>query len=190
MSFHLIESRTTINDMTLAEAYRMTKAFAIYFELTNLAETNHRKRARIASQLTLVVQYNPGTFQGTLQRMKDAGVSAERCSTFYERSRFIPVSRHIPLRSPGARYFSKRLAYSDELERLDKLPLTEEQAARSENVIAAKIASLWQPTRCTGDNRQSGDEIKMGLDHFDPTLITTCRQVYDEMWKLSAVYLA
>jgi len=29
----------------------LPKAFAIYFELTNLAETNHRKRRRRASRL-------------------------------------------------------------------------------------------------------------------------------------------
>src|ERR1044072_4064555 len=31
-------------DLNPAEAYALAKAFAIYFELTNLAETNHRKR--------------------------------------------------------------------------------------------------------------------------------------------------
>src|ERR1700704_3181856 len=32
-----------VNGLDIAQAHRMTKAFAIYFELTNLAETNHRK---------------------------------------------------------------------------------------------------------------------------------------------------
>ena len=41
-----------VTDMELVEAYRMTKAFAIYFELTNLAETNHRKRRRRTAQLS------------------------------------------------------------------------------------------------------------------------------------------
>src|SRR5262245_46843969 len=30
--------------LSLTDAYRVTKAFSIYFELTNLAEANHRKR--------------------------------------------------------------------------------------------------------------------------------------------------
>ena len=37
--------------MDLPTAYQVTKAFAIYFELTNLAETNHRKRRRRAGKL-------------------------------------------------------------------------------------------------------------------------------------------
>src|SRR3954463_1109238 len=35
---------------TPAEAAKLSKAFAMYFELTNLAETNHRKRRRRALQ--------------------------------------------------------------------------------------------------------------------------------------------
>jgi hypothetical protein len=38
----------------------MAKAFAIYFELTNLAETNHRKRRRRAAQVSREQQAQPG----------------------------------------------------------------------------------------------------------------------------------
>src|ERR1051325_5599140 len=39
-----------VSRLNVAEAHQMAKAFAIYFELTNLAETNHRKRRRRAAQ--------------------------------------------------------------------------------------------------------------------------------------------
>src|SRR5439155_25573304 len=35
-----------VRRVTVTEATKLAKAFAIYFELTNLAETNHRKRRR------------------------------------------------------------------------------------------------------------------------------------------------
>src|SRR6266403_3481446 len=41
-----------VDGLDIAQAHRMTKAFAIYFELTNLAETNHRKRRRRAAQVS------------------------------------------------------------------------------------------------------------------------------------------
>ena len=40
-----------VEKLDLVRAYQTTKAFAVYFELTNLAETNHRKRRRRAAQL-------------------------------------------------------------------------------------------------------------------------------------------
>jgi len=47
----LAKARNAIAGLDVADAYRITKAFAIYFELTNLAETTHRKRRRRASKL-------------------------------------------------------------------------------------------------------------------------------------------
>ena len=47
------------------DAYRVTKAFAIYFELTNLAETNHRKRRRRAAKLHQEQAALAGSFRGT-----------------------------------------------------------------------------------------------------------------------------
>jgi len=66
-----------ISRMDVDRAYHVTKAFAIYFELTNLAETNHRKRRRRARQLDRQSAPLPGSFHGTLLRMKQAGMSAE-----------------------------------------------------------------------------------------------------------------
>ena len=47
----MASAQTMIAEMDLGRAYQVTKAFAIYFELANLAETNHRKRRRRARQL-------------------------------------------------------------------------------------------------------------------------------------------
>ena len=66
-----------VSGLNVGDAHRMAKAFAIYFELTNLAETNHRKRRRRAAQVSREQQAQPGTFLGTLRRMQAAGI-AER----------------------------------------------------------------------------------------------------------------
>src|SRR5208282_3584377 len=72
----MVKVQEIISKMDLLRAHQVTKAFAIYFELTNLAETNHRKRRRRARQLHR--QYAlPGSFHGTLLRMKEAGMTAE-----------------------------------------------------------------------------------------------------------------
>ncbi|MHB8709758.1 MAG: phosphoenolpyruvate carboxylase, partial [Desulfuromonadales bacterium] len=45
------EARELVAGMPLAETYLVVKAFATFFELTNLAETNHRKRRLRAQNL-------------------------------------------------------------------------------------------------------------------------------------------
>ncbi len=48
-----------LRSMAAADAYHMSRAFALYFELTNPAETNHRKRRRHAAQLPALVRGRP-----------------------------------------------------------------------------------------------------------------------------------
>jgi phosphoenolpyruvate carboxylase len=38
----------SVHSLDLVQAYRLARAFAFYFELINLAETNHRKRRRLS----------------------------------------------------------------------------------------------------------------------------------------------
>src|ERR1051326_4284413 len=64
-----------VRTFSVDRAYKLTKAFAIYFELTNLAETNHRKRRRRAAGLSPNSRPQSGTFKGTLERMKRGGLS-------------------------------------------------------------------------------------------------------------------
>src|ERR1035438_2275310 len=47
----MLKAQEIVSRMDLSRAYQVTKAFATYFELTNLAETNHRKRRRRAGKL-------------------------------------------------------------------------------------------------------------------------------------------
>src|SRR4051812_14870795 len=47
----MAEAEVLVGRVSVEEAHHLTKAFAIYFELTNLAETNHRKRRRRASEV-------------------------------------------------------------------------------------------------------------------------------------------
>ncbi|HVH89332.1 MAG TPA: phosphoenolpyruvate carboxylase, partial [Terriglobales bacterium] len=59
-----IASDPSLASMDLRHAFLVVRAFAIYFELVNLAETNHRKRRRRAAQVNHS-EPQPGTIAGT-----------------------------------------------------------------------------------------------------------------------------
>ncbi|PYV07591.1 MAG: hypothetical protein DMG07_28160 [Acidobacteria bacterium] len=80
-----------VRALTVAEAAKLGKAFAMYFELTNLAETNHRKRRRRAAQVSPDIPPQPGTFKGTLLRVRDSGVDFQGILRTLERVLVIPV---------------------------------------------------------------------------------------------------
>src|SRR5580704_4839446 len=87
----MAQAREIIRNLSIEGAYRITKAFAIYFELTNLAETNHRKRRRRAAHLHADHAPLAGSFRGTLGRLKAAGITAKQALAALQRIEVTPV---------------------------------------------------------------------------------------------------
>src|ERR1700721_4033905 len=48
----LKQQMARVDDLDLPDAYQLTRAFAYYFELINLAETNHPKRRRTSMHMS------------------------------------------------------------------------------------------------------------------------------------------
>ena len=76
----------------------LTRAFAFYFELTNLAETNHRKRRRTAAQISGAAAAQRGSLRGTLRAMRAAGISAEEALAQLSKVSITPVFNRSPYR--------------------------------------------------------------------------------------------
>jgi phosphoenolpyruvate carboxylase len=177
----MARAEATISGMDLARAYQVTKAFAIYFELANLAETNHRKRRRRARQLDQREATLPGSFHGTLLRMKKAGISAEAALAALRQVMVTPVFTAHPTEVARQTVLLKRRRIAEQLERLDRLPLTEAEALRCEQAIHAEITSLWQTDEVRQTKPTVDDEIRMGLRYFRLSLFETLPHIYAEV---------
>ncbi len=177
----LRDARKLVAEVNTAQAHRITKAFATYFELTNLAETNHRKRRRRASRLELARPPLPGSFRGTLLRMKQAGIACERALELFQQISITPVFTAHPTEVARRTVLFARRRIASELERLDNLPLSEPYAAERELAIAAEITSLWQTDEVRRFQPTVADEIRMGLDYYKISLLDSVPRVYEEM---------
>src|SRR6266436_1564190 len=133
-----------VDGLDIDQAHRMTKAFAIYFELTNLAETNHRKRRRRAAQVAPERQAQPGSFLGTLRRMRAAGITEQQVLQWLRQVEITVVFTAHPTEVARRTVLFKRRRIAEELELLDSLPLTEREAEKREQAITAEITELWQ----------------------------------------------
>ncbi len=167
-------------NLHLVEAYRLTKAFAIYFELTNLAETNHRKRRRRAIQLSPDMQPQPGSIRAILRRTREAGLTRKSALEALRHVEVIPVFTAHPTEAARRTVLFKRRRIADELERLDQLPLTKLEAEQRESSIIAEITALWQTDEVRRRPPTVRDEIKMGLDYYSDSLIKTLPRLYEE----------
>src|SRR5258705_1351810 len=169
-----------VRDMELVEAYRMTKAFAIYFELTNLAETNHRKRRRRTAQLSPERPPQPGSIRGTLRRLRQSGINLETALAWLRQIEVIPVFTAHPTEVARRTVLFKRQRIAANLELLDRLPLTDGEALKREAAIAAEITALWQTDEVRRRPPTVHDAIKMGLDYYSGCLIDMLPSLYEE----------
>ncbi len=177
----MLKAQEIVSRMDLPHAYQVTKAFATYFELTNLAETNHRRRRRRAGKLDREQAPLPGSFRGTLARMKEAGISAADAIAALNQIAITPVFTAHPTEVARQTVLLKRRRIAQELERLDHLPLTSEEAEDCENNIRAEVTSLWQTDEVRMAKPTVDDEIRMGLRYFRFSLFASLPRLYDEI---------
>ncbi len=174
-------AETIVSRLDIAHAHQMAKAFAIYFELTNLAETNHRKRRRRAAQTSPELLAQPGSFLGTLRRMRDAGITQQQALDWLSKIEVILVFTAHPTEVARRTVLFKRQRIAAELEQLDRLPLTERESEKHEQAIIAEITSLWETDEVRRRQPRVRDEIRMGLDYYPTVLFETVPGVYDEL---------
>ena len=169
-----------IGGMSVGEAYQIVKAFSTYFELTNLAETNHRKRRRRAALLAGGSDKR-GSLRGTLLRMREAGIDVQAALHWLRQVQVTPVFTAHPTDVARRVVHFKQRRMAHELEWLDRLPLSTAEVARGQQAMLAEITALWQTDEVRRRKPTVLDEIKMGLDHYPDSLIAPLPGLYEDM---------
>jgi phosphoenolpyruvate carboxylase len=170
-----------VHTLPVERAILLTRAFAFYFELINLAETNHRKRRRIALRLSGQAGRQRGSLAGTLTEMRRVGISADEAMDWLKRVLIVPVFTAHPTEVARRSVMFKRRRIGDFLATLDRIPAPEQDLARLEQLILAEITSLWQTDEVRSRRPTVYDEIKMGLDYYDVSIFETLPNLYREI---------
>lgn len=178
---HAAKALKIIHSLPVEQAILLTRAFAFYFELINLAETNHRKRRRLALQLSGEAERQRGSLAGTLCEMRRVGIGAEEAMGWLRRILIVPVFTAHPTEVARRTVMTKRRRIGEFLAALDRIPVPEQEIARLEDQIRAEITSLWQTDEVRSRRPTVYDEVKMGLDYYDVSIFGTLPGLYREM---------
>ena len=160
------EARELVSQLSIDDGYHVIKAFAIYFELTNLAETNHRKRRRRVLSLDSTQEPPPQSMHGTLIRMQKAGIGVEEALAILSRLTSIPVFTAHPTEVARRTVLGMRRRIAREIANLDLVPLTMDEAEEHADNIAAEITAMWQTDEVRRRQPTVNDEIRMGLTYY------------------------
>ncbi len=173
--------------LSLADCHQIVKAFSNFFELTNLAETNHRKRRLRAAQLA--GSDKPGSLLGTLQRLQAAGVDGPAALELLGRVEIVPVFTAHPTEVARRVVLIKRRRIAALLAGFDRLPCDPAAALADQEAILATITALWQSDEVRRQRPTIQDEIRMGLDHYEQALLPPLPGLYRDLAAaFSAVY--
>ena len=178
---HAAAALELVHALPVERAVLLTRAFAFYFELINLAETNHRKRRRVALRLSGQAGRQRGSLEGTLYEMRRVGISAEEALNWLRRVRIVPVFTAHPTEAARRTVMFKRRRIGEFLEALDRIPIPEQDMARLEELLLAEITGLWQTDEVRSRRPTVYDEIKMGLDYYDVSIFETLPELYREI---------
>src|SRR5262249_42202231 len=120
----------------------------------------------------------PGTFKGTLLRIRKAGIPAATVINELRRVVVMPVFTAHPTEVARRTVLWKRNEISQHLEALDSLPLTDDKAREVQEALAAEITVLWQTEEVRRKPPTVLDEIYMGLDYAQ-VLMETVPGLYE-----------
>jgi phosphoenolpyruvate carboxylase len=162
-------------------AHFLARAFAFYFELINLAETNHRKRRRRSAMLDANAAPQRGSLRGTLRRLRAAGVTREGALGLLEQVCITPVFTAHPTEVARRSVMFKRRSISDLLARLDNIPLPAVELESLEAALLAEITALWQTDDVRSARPTVRDEMRMALDYYEASLFATVPVLYAEI---------
>jgi phosphoenolpyruvate carboxylase len=181
---HLQQAIARVAEFDLTTAYRLARAFGFYFELINLAETNHRKRRRLSTALDTPdnpAKIQRGSLRGTLRRLREAGIPTHQVLDLLTKVCITPVFTAHPTEVARRSVMFKRRRISDLLEQLDRIPLPNATLASFERDLTAEITALWQTDDTRTARPKVRDEIRMALDYYESSLFDTLAVLYSEV---------
>ncbi|MEO6981940.1 MAG: phosphoenolpyruvate carboxylase [Edaphobacter sp.] len=178
---HLQQALARVHALDLPTAYQLARAFGFYFELINLAETNHRKRRRLSSQLNPNAAPQRGDLRGTLRRLRESGATAAQAHSLLSRVCITPVFTAHPTEVARRSVMFKRRRISDLLEQLDRIPVPEPLLESLQRDLTAEITALWQTDDVRSARPTVRDEIRMALDYYETSLFDTLPVLYNEV---------
>ncbi len=173
------------------EAERLLRAFAVYFQLINIAEEIHRLRVnRLREAQATVDAPRRESVAAAVKTLKDDGWTYEEARRFIEGLDVQPTLTAHPteVKRYTVRLKLERIASS--LRALGEQALSPQNQRRLEGEILAEIASLWRTRELFTEKPTVTDEVKTALYYFQRSLLEAVPRLMEDLEDALARYYA
>ncbi|MCX7570108.1 phosphoenolpyruvate carboxylase [Tumebacillus sp. DT12] len=145
-------------------------AFALYFQLVNIAEQNHRIRRKREYERSGQDGAQQGSLRSVIREMREKGVdAAEMTSLIHQLGVELVLTAH-PTEAMRRTVLEKHREIARLLEAFDDPWLTSRESRSMEKQLRAEIVSLWQTRAVRKERLTVLDEVRNGLYFLDEIL--------------------
>ncbi|SFS88539.1 phosphoenolpyruvate carboxylase [Marininema halotolerans] len=155
------------------------RAFAIYFQLVNIAEQNHRIRRHRAYRRDQDAQR--WSIERAIRSLKETGMDAEDVAQILDQLSLELVMTAHPTEAVRRTVLDIHHRISQRVVAMDNPLLTEKEYKNLRAEIKGEVITLWQSDELRQRKPTVMDEVRNGLYYLDETLFDVIPQVHREL---------
>ncbi len=166
-----------INSLSIDEAYKVVRAFSIYFILVNAADEVNRvrlQRRNIINNDTAVV----GTFDYTFKILSEDKISIKNLEKVINNLNVMPVFTAHPTEATRQTILRKILTISQLLLKREVTKNTKDELEEINRQLQSEITILWQSNEIRFHRVTVKDEIQRGLFFFKDVIYNILPEFY------------
>ncbi|MGE5681085.1 MAG: phosphoenolpyruvate carboxylase [Bacillota bacterium] len=169
-----------IDKLDIEKAYKVVRAFSIYFILVNAADEVHRIR-RQRAHMFLKDRPQKGSVEEALLKLKDYNLSNLTIQETLNSLEIIPVFTAHPTEATRQTILKKILKISQLLLQRETSINTEQQENDLRSQLQSEVTLLWQSNEIRFHKVTVKDEIQRGLFFFQNILYNAVPKFYSNL---------
>lgn len=182
------EFKQTINALDKDKRHRVIRAFAIYFQLVNIAEQTHRIRRKRDYERSAGTAIQPGSIESVIVKLKERNKSAEEIAEVLQNISLELVMTAHPTEATRRAVLDIHKRIADHVMQLDNPMLTHREKELLREGLRNEVLTLWQTDELRERKPTVLDEVRNGLYYFDETLFDVLPDVYNELERCLEIY--
>ncbi len=161
--------------------HQVIRAFAIYFQLVNIAEQNHRIRRKRDYERSAGEAAQPGSIETSVQQLKEQNFSYEDVQNFLQNLSLELVMTAHPTEAVRRVILDIHKRIAADVMQLDDPSLTFREREQLREKLLNEVITLWQTDELRDRKPTVLDEVRNGMYYFHETLFHVLPDVYGEL---------
>lgn len=168
--------------------HQVIRAFAIYFQLVNIAEQNHRIRRKRDYEVSAGEAVQRGSIESAVQDLKERDIAIEEVRDILSNISLELVMTAHPTEATRRAVLDIHKRIAVDVMELDNPTLTYREREKLREKLMNEVLILWQTDELRDRKPTVIDEVRNGLYYFDETLFEVLPNVYEELERCLSKY--